>query len=149
MDGQTVSQEGFPTLEDFQENNGRQMSLFELQDLTIQRTVSLEKLNDDLKNAKEMYDSEILNSETYRVKELQVKESKKELAAIKNEVDKRPTVRALKEKMKDIRTGIKEAKEMLSECAQEIVRQSGKQVFEHNGQTYYVRTIAQVIKDNQ
>lgn len=146
----TITQEGFPTLEDYQkENSNEQLQLFEIQEFAIKNTESLDQLQDKLKTASDMLKESYTNTSVYNEQEVKVKEAQKQLKVIKSQIESQPSVIGLKNQVKSIKSDIKDKRVMITDYALEIYRRSGSNEFEVNGQTFEIKTVAKLVKRQQ
>lgn len=126
--------------------SSEQLALFELQDMAVRATGTIESLKEDLKNAKEMYDSVFKLNDLYMEEKDKVKEATERLKAEKQQIERRPEVMSLAEKVKEIKNEIKEKKDSISIYALEVFRQTGNTEFERDGQLYQIKTVANIVK---
>jgi predicted RNase H-like nuclease (RuvC/YqgF family) len=151
MDEQsTVSQDGFQTVEEFNATEGnKQMTLFNLKELAVNNTWSLEKLQAEVKTVKKMYDEVFDGDVTYKEEKEWVEEQSKNLRQIKASIKDRPEMRNLEMKMKDLKRELKEKKSAVSDYALEVLRKTGNNEFEKDGEVFEISTVAKLIKRKQ
>jgi len=143
---ENLSQEGFTTLEDYQKANQGQLTLFDMQDLAVKKTVTLAQLQEQLKKANEMFNDAFKNEPSFRERESRVKQESSSLNEVKLQIKRQPSLIALETKMKEIKNEIKEKKEEVSNFALEVYRQTGNNEFEKDGETYEIKTVAKLVK---
>lgn len=152
MEPNTVTQDGFPTLEQFNQQSGQdkdQMTLFSLQELAVRETDSITSLQDKIKNAKEMLDSAFEIDDVFMSAKNNSESANKQLKGVKQEISRRPEVISLDGKLKELKNELKEKKEMISSYAMEVYRQSGNNEFEKDGQVYEIKAAAKLVKRKQ
>lgn len=145
-----VSQEGFASVDD---NNGaqqnQQLTLVDLQQYTISSVRSINSLQKDLKNARQMLKDAIEGNSTYHENKERVNEVTSVLKQTKEGILSQPSVAAIKQKIKDLTLELKDKNAEVSEAAMQIFRETGAQEFEKDGETYDIVAVARVVKRHQ
>jgi predicted RNase H-like nuclease (RuvC/YqgF family) len=145
MDENTVSQEGFPTLED---QDGQQL-LFNLQELAVNNTHSIEQLQKDLKTTQEMITDAFKSDARYKEEDERVKDQSKSLRQIKASINERPEMQSLLLKSKDLKRELKDKKTAVSDYALEVMKRTGSTEFEKDGEVFEIKTVAKLVKRRQ
>lgn len=141
IDGQVVSSDTSKV------ETGEAIVLQNLESLINENLIRIDKLNEELKQQKEMLDSVLENDPTYQEHSKVAKEASRVKTATKNEILKRPDVAHVDAKVKGLRAEVKEIKESMSSYLQEFQRMSGlNQIDTQNGETMEIVYIAKLIK---
>ena len=107
----------------------------------------IEKQESELKENRQMLEDAFNNDPTYREHNDKVKEATKVRNATKAQIMKQPAVMELANKVKEMRTALKEAKEALSSYLQEYARMTGEQSFEGpDGEVRQIVYTARLVK---
>lgn len=143
----TISQEGFPTLEDLQQQQGNeQLTLFSLRELAINSLSSIDQLKEQLKQAREMLTDALLRNTEISAQQDIVKNAQDALKSATKVAMTLPEVMALEEKVRSIRSEIKDKQETVSNSAIEAYRLTGNTEFEKDGIRYQIVTTARLKK---
>ena len=118
--------------------------LVNMESLVKSHISQIDKLNEELKKLKEMLDDILANDSTYQEHLENAKEAAKVKTATKNQILKRPQAADLNEKIKSLKSQIKENQSSLSDYLQEYARLSG--VNEIEGDDGEVREIVYTAK---
>lgn len=86
---------------------------------------SIDKLQDEIKKHKGILDDIFANDPTYQQHDKAVKEATKVKQATKAEILKRPQAKELSEKVRNLKSELKELRDALSDYLQEYQRMSG------------------------
>lgn len=110
---------------------------------------SIDKITEEAKKQKEMLDDIFINDSTYREHDEQAKEAAKVKAATKAQIMKQPQVFELSEKIKSMRSEIKELKAALSDYLKEYQRMTGANEVEvEDGEPREIIFTARLVKRN-
>lgn len=108
---------------------------------------SIDKLKDELKAAREMYEDSFNNDPTYKENEDKVKEVTKAKNAVRQQIAKQPSVATLEQKVKDLRFDISESSKTLSDLLQDYKDQTGATEIEtRNGQILEIVSTSRLVK---
>lgn len=105
---------------------------------------SIDRLSAEVKKHKEMLDDIFANDSTFRDHKEKSTEAAKVLAGTKAQILKQPQAADLAEKVKTLKSELKESQDALSDYLQEYARMSG--VNEIEGEDGYVREIVYTAK---
>lgn len=123
--------------------------LVNLEGLIKSHIASIDKLNEDAKKHKEMLDDVFENDETFRLHSEQAKEAARIKSATRAQIMKQPSVYEMAEKVKSMKSEIKELKAALSDYLQEYRRMSGLTEIEgEDGEPREIVFTAKLIKRN-
>lgn len=121
--------------------------VLELETMIKNNLATIDRNKAELKKLKEMVESALQNSETYRDATEKAKEAAKVKGKIKLEVMQNPQTKQLSEKLKDLQTEIKEANEGISEYLREYQRMSGSnEIQTDDGTVLEIINISKLIK---
>lgn len=123
-----------------------QLTLFSLQDLAITTTRTLQGIQEELKTATQMLTDAYKNDPTFHEEDLKVKEVRTGLDQAKLVVSKQPSVLAIQNKIRELRNEAKEKKSAISDYAIEVLRQTQSNQFVKDGETFEIVTVAKLIK---
>lgn len=147
MEEQGISQEGFATLDETNAvEQNEQLTLFSLQELAVNTTRTIERVQEELKTAQEMLKDAYENNATYKEKKEALKEPTQALKGVKTELSRLPEMIALSDKVKELKNEVKEKRQSVSEYALEVYRLTGNNEFERDGSRYEIRTVAKLVK---
>ena len=98
--------------------------------LSLENTIknhvdSIDKLKDEMKQVREMYQDSFNNNPTFKEHQDRVKEVAKSKASVRAEIAKQPSVANLGQKLKDIKFDIKEKQLTLSDLLLDYKEQFG------------------------
>lgn len=121
--------------------------LFSLEEMIKNNIASIDALRDELKKQREMFEDVFLNDETFRLNSEKVKEVTKAKNTTRQQILSQPAVSAIANKIKSIRTDIKERQGALSDYLQEYQRMTGATEIEgKDGQVREIVNNAKVVK---
>lgn len=121
--------------------------LVNLEQLIKNHIANIDKLTEESRKHKEMLDDIFDNDPTYREHSEAAKEAAKIKSATKAQIMKQPQVAELSEKVKTMRSEIKESKAALSDYLQEYRRMSGQtQIEDDRGEMREIVYTAKLIK---
>jgi len=106
------------------------MGMVELGSIIKRYLADIDKLKEQMKEYKAMYDDAFTNDATYQQNNEKVKELTKAKNAVKQTIVKQPAVETTILKIKDLKGQIKDAQEALSGYLQEYYRVSGTNMLE-------------------
>lgn len=124
--------------------DGQASILVNLEQLIKSHISGIDRLKDELQKHKGMLDDIFENDSTFKEHSEQAKEAAKIKSATKAQIMKQPQVTELSEKVKNMRSEIKEMENALSDYLKEYQRMSG--VNEIEGEDGEVREIVYVAK---
>ncbi len=125
-------------------SQGEGQVLIELEDLIKNHISSIDNLQGELKKQKEMLDDIFANDPVYQSHLEQAKEATKLKSATKQQILKQPQAKELDDRIKSMKSEVKEQQAALSDYLQEYNRISG--VNEIEGEDGEVREIVYVAK---
>ena len=105
--------------------NADTSALLSLEELIKNHVDSIEKIRDEIKQAREMYEDSFANNPTYRELSEQAKEAAKKKNQLKQQISKQPSVAQLAQKVKDLSFDSKELSKTLSDLLQDYKEQTG------------------------
>lgn len=118
-----------------------------LENLIKSNLNTIDTLQKQFKEQKEMVDNVLENDQTYRQHLEQAKEANNVKSATKQQIMKRPDVVRIAEKMKSFREEIKETQATLSDLLQEFQRVSGSNIIEReDGQVLEIVSISKLVR---
>jgi|SRR6185369_9815647 len=117
-----------------------------LEELIKNHIEAIDKLKDELKQKREMFEDTFNNSLTYKEHMDKVKEANKAKASVRSELVKQPAVATLKQKVDDIRFDISEQSKTLSDLLQDFKEQTGATEIEaRDGKIYAIVSISKLV----
>ena len=120
--------------------------MLNLEQLMKTTLTSIEKLKDELKLQREMFEDSFKNDETYIEHDKLAKEAARIRAATKKQLLKQPSVMILAEKVNDLRQGIKENQAFLSDYLQQWQKLSNASEIEtEDGRTLRIVVISKLV----
>lgn len=118
-----------------------------VENLIKNNIATLDTLQQQFREQKEMVDNVLENDQTYREHLEQAKEANKVKSTTKQQIMKRSDVIKIAEKMKDLREEMKETTATLSDLLEEYKRISGSNIFEDdNGEIREIVSTSKLIK---
>ncbi len=125
----------------------RAMILLDLENLIRSHLASIDKMQVEAKKHKEMLDSVFDNDETYKKHSDAAKEANKIKSATRAQIMKQPAVAELSEKVKSMRTDVKELRDALSDYLQQYQQMSGlTQIEDADGEMREIVYDAKLVK---
>lgn len=122
-------------------------AMLSLEELIKNHIDSIDKLREELKLAREMFEDSFANNPTYREHEEKVKEVTKSKNSVRQQIVKQPSVAALEQKVKDIRFDINEKGKTLSDLLQDYKEQTGATSIEtRNGQVLEIVSTSKLVR---
>jgi hypothetical protein len=127
--------------------NENVVGLLNLEELIKNHIDSMDKLKEELKQVREMFEDSFNNNPTYNEHLEKVKEASKGKNSVRQEIAKQPSVATLEQKVKDIRFDINEKSKTLSDLLQDYKDQTGNTEIEtRSGQILEIVSTAKLIK---
>lgn len=147
---EAISQEGFSSLEDRgAELANEQMTLFDMQELAVRKTGTIEEIKAQLKTAREMLSDTFENNDMFREQKEQANSSAQPFKQTKAMLEKTPEVIAQKNKIAELKAELQMKQKEVSEYAIEVYRQTGQREFDIHGATYEINTVAKLTRRKQ
>jgi len=117
-----------------------------LEELIKNHIEAIDKLKDDLKKHREMFEDSFNSNPTYREHVEKVKEANKAKGSVRTEIAKQPSVATLKQKVDDIRFDINEQSKTLSDLLQDYKEQTGATEIEaRDGKIYAIVSVSKLV----
>lgn len=111
---------------------------------------SIDRLKKEITENQQMLQDSFLNDTTYKEKDDKAKEAIKARNAFKLQILKQPALMALAEKIKDLRTSMKESKQQLSDYLQEYQKLTGaNEIEDAQGNLNEIRYTARLVKPSR
>lgn len=124
-------------------------ALLSLEELIKNHIDSIDKLRDELKLQKEMFEDSFNNNPTYKEHTDKVKEVTKARGSVRQQISKQPSVAQLDQKIKDMRFDISEQSKTLSDLLQDYKEQTGAtQIETRDGQLMEIVSTSRLIRKN-
>jgi methyl-accepting chemotaxis protein len=118
-----------------------------LENLIRSNLTTLDTLQQQYREQKEMVDNVLENDQTYRQHLEQAKEANNVKSTTKQQIMKRPEVTRVAEKMKSIKEEMKETQATLSDLLQEFQKVSGSNVIEReDGQILEIVSTSKLVR---
>lgn len=136
-----------PVESDGEEKTGfnQAAGLMSLEELIKNHIIAIDKLRDELKQQREMFEDSFNNNVTYREHVEKVKEANKAKSSVRQQIAKQPGVAMLDQKIKDLRFDVSEKNKTLSDLLQDYKEQSGATQIEVNGKTYAIVSVSKLV----
>ncbi len=132
-------------INDGTQNNAQEF--LNLAELINNHIESIDKLKEELKNVREMFEDSFNNDPTYKENLEKVKEALKGKNTVRQNIAKQPSVAALEQKVKDLRFDINESSKTLSDLLQDYKDQTGANEIEtRNGQVLEIVSTSKLVK---
>ncbi|HSA83389.1 MAG TPA: hypothetical protein VLF20_00700 [Patescibacteria group bacterium] len=117
-----------------------------LEELIKNHIEAIDKLKDELKQSREMFEDSFNNNPTYREHVEKVKEATKAKSSVRQEIVKQPAVATLKQKVDDLRFDLNEQSKTLSDLLQDYKEQTGATEIEaRNGKIYAIVSVSKLV----
>lgn len=124
-------------------------TMLSLEELIKNHIESIDKMREELKAQKEMYEDSFNNNPTYREHVEKVKEANKGKSSVRSQIAKQPSVSSLEQKIKDIRFEISEQNKTLSDLLQDYREQTkATQIELRNGQVMEIVSTSKLVRKN-
>lgn len=123
------------------------MIIIELENMIKSHLSSIDRLTEEAKKHQEMLDDIFNNDQTYREHAEEAKKAAKQKSATKAQIMKQPQVAELAEKVKGLKSEVKELQEALSDYLREYQRISGvNTITDDKGQEQEIIYVAKLVK---
>jgi len=124
-------------------------ALLSLEELIKNHIESIDKMRDEVRQVREMFEDSFNNNPTYRENTDRTKKAAKEKNSVRQQIVKQPSVATLAQKMKDLRFDISEQTKTLSDLLQDYHEQTGAtQIEARNGQLMEIVSTAKLVRKN-
>ena len=124
-------------------------AMLNLEELIKNHIDSIDKLKEEMKQAREMFEDSFNNNPTYKEHLEKVKEVSKAKNSVRQQIAKQPSVATLEQKVKDIRFDINENGRTLSDLLQDYKEQTGATSIEtRNGQVLEIVSTSKLVRRN-
>ncbi len=122
-------------------------AMINLEELIKNHIESIDKLRDEVKQAREMFEDSFNNNPTYMQESEKLKEAAKTKNSIKQTIAKQPSVATVAQKVKDLRFDLSEQLKTLSDLLQDYHEQTGAtQIEARNGQIMEIVSTAKLVR---
>lgn len=126
--------------------NDQVAAALNLEELIKNHIDAIDKLKDELKQAREMFEDSFNNNPTYKEHLDRVKEVTKGKNSVRQEIAKQPSVATLEQKVKDLRFDMNEQSKTLSDLLQDYKEQTGATSIEtRNGKVLEIVSVAKLV----
>jgi len=119
-----------------------------LEELIKKHIINIDKLRDELKQQREMFEDSFINNPTYREHVEKVKEANKAKSSVRQQIAKQPSVAQLKQKVDDYVLILVSKIKTLSDLLQDYKEQTGATQLEVNGKTYAIVSVSKLVTKN-
>ncbi len=120
--------------------------MLDIENLIKNHIDAIDKLRDELKVAREMFEDSFANNPTYREHVEKVKEVSKLKNSVRQQIAKQPSVASLEQKVKDLRFDMNEQSKTLSDLLQDYKEQTGATSIETNkGKVLEIVSVAKLV----
>lgn len=127
--------------------NNAVAGLLNLEELINNHIETIDKLKEELKNTREMFEDSFNNDPTYKEHMDRVKDVTKAKNSVRQSIAKQPSVATLEQKVKDIRFDINESSKTLSDLLQDYKEQTGASEIEtRNGQILEIVSTSKLVR---
>lgn len=149
MDKQDEVIEAEEIVEEAPAGNDAVTALLSLEELIKNHIDSIDKMRQELKQHREMFEDAFNTNPTYREHTEKVKDATKARSSVRQQIAKQPSVAMLKQKVDDIRFDINEQSKTLSDLLQDYREQTGAtQIETKNGQILEIVSTAKLVRRN-
>lgn len=122
-------------------------ALLSLEELIKNHIDNIDKLKNEIKQNREMFDDSFKNNPTYRENEEKVEEAAKGRNSVRQEIAKQPSVALIMQKLKDLRFDLNEQTKTLSDLLQDYHQQTGaNQIETRNGQIMEIVSTSKLVR---
>ena len=122
-------------------------ALLSLEELIKNHIDSIDKLRDEIKKSREMFEDSFDNNPTYREHEERLKEVSKGRNSVRQEIGKQPSVAGIAQKLKDLRFDFNEQGKTLSDLLQDYHEQTGAtQIETRDGQIMEIVSTSKLVR---
>lgn len=124
-------------------------TMLSLEELIKNHIESIDKLRDEIKKLREMFEDSFNNNPTYREHSERNKQVAKERNSVRQQIAKQPSVATVAQKLKDLRFDMSEQMKTLSDLLQDYHEQTGAtQIEARNGQLMEIVSTAKLVRKN-
>lgn len=124
-------------------------ALLSLEELIKNHIESIDKLRDEIKKIREMFEDSFNNNPTYREHTERTQKVSKERNSVRQQIAKQPSVATIAQKLKDLRFDMSEQVKTLSDLLQDYHEQTGAtQIETRNGQVMEIVSTAKLVRKN-
>lgn len=142
----TTDDDSADSTDTFSQDAAGAATMLNLEELIKNHIDSIDKLKEELKTAREMFEDSFNNNPTYREHLDKVKEVQKGKNSVRAEIAKQPSVAVLEQKVKDIRFDISEKGKTLSDLLQDYKEQTGATSIEtRNGKVLEIVSTSRLV----
>lgn len=121
-----------------------------LENLIKSHIQAIDKLKDEIRQNREMFEDAFNNNPTYREHVEKVKEVSKAKLSVRAELSKQPSVAALKQKLSDLKFDLNEQNKTLSDLLLNYKEQTGAtQLDLFDGKIGVIALTAKIVKTNK
>jgi len=145
MDQQDEIIEGEEVVTESAEDVSQAAAMLSLEELIKNHISAIDKLRDELKQQREMFEDSFINNPTYREHVDKVKEANKAKSSVRQQIAKQPSVAILDQKIKDLRFDMSEQNKTLSDLLQDYKEQTGATQIEVNGKTFAIVSVSKLV----
>ena len=125
---------------------GATPGMLDLEELIKNHIDSIDKLKEELKQAREMFEDSFNNNLTYKENLEKVKEVSKAKNSVRQQIAKQPSVATLEQKVKDLRFDMNEKSKTLSDLLQDYKEQTGATSIEtRTGKVLEIVSVAKLV----
>ncbi len=122
-------------------------TMLNLEELIKNHIDSIDKLKEELKTTREMFEDSFNNNPTYKEHVDQVKDVQRAKNSVRSQIAKQPSVATLEQKVKDVRFDISEKSKTLSDLLQDYKEQTGATSIEtRNGQVLEIVSTSKLVR---
>lgn len=120
--------------------------MIDLEELIKNHIDSIDKLKEELKQAREMFEDSFNNNPTYKEHLEKVKDVTKAKNSVRQQIAKQPSVATLEQKVKDLRFDMNEKSKTLSDLLQDYKEQTGATSIEtRTGKVLEIVSVAKLV----
>lgn len=125
-------------------------ALLSLEELIKNHIDSTDKLRNEIKQVREMFEDSFNNNPTYIDASAKLKDVAKGRGSIRQQIAKQPSVATLAQKVKDLRFDLNEQLKTLSDLLQDYHEQTGAtQIEARNGQVMEIVSTAKLVRKSK
>jgi predicted nuclease with TOPRIM domain len=133
--------------DDFSQQAGGAATMLNLEELIKNHIDSIDKLKEELKTTREMFEDSFNNNPTYKEHVDKVKDVQRAKSSVRQQIAKQPSVATLEQKVKDVRFDISEKGKTLSDLLQDYKEQTGATSIEtRNGQVLEIVSTSKLVR---
>jgi hypothetical protein len=122
-------------------------ALLSLEELIKNHIDNINKLRDEIKQTREMFDDSFSNNPTYRENDERLSEASKARNSVRQEIARQPAVALILQKLKDLRFDLNEQLKTLSDLLQDYHKQTGAtQIETRDGQIMEIVSTSRLVR---